>query len=86
MIAAFSAALLGSLTQRLGDAEHAAAVSAGRLGIDPGAEIAALTSSWHLTQVGVGGICLVLSVVIAILLFARSTGPTQTRRDTGAAR
>lgn len=70
VIAAFSAALLGFLTGRLGDAERAAAVSSGRLGADRDAEIEGFTGAWHLTQIGVGGVCFVLSAVVVLLLFS----------------
>ncbi|UFU05349.1 MFS transporter [Ruania halotolerans] len=80
VIAAFSAALLGFLTHRLGDVDHAAAVSAGRLSFVDGVEIDALTTSWHLTQMGVGGICFLLSTAVAALLFS---GSPRTRREEG---
>ncbi|MBW4721335.1 MFS transporter [Saccharothrix sp. SC076] len=76
VIAAFSASLLGFLTSRLGDSQHAADVAAGRLTAagDPGygTEIDALTSSWHFTQVGVGVLCLLLTAAVALLHFTRS--------------
>ncbi|WP_229123187.1 MFS transporter [Enemella evansiae] len=75
VIAAFSAALLGFLTVRLGEPEAAAGVAAGRLdpapGLARGVQIDAFTASWHLTQIGVGVVCLVLSVVVGVLLFAK---------------
>lgn len=79
VIAAFSAALLGLLTRELGAPERAAQVASGRLAPvqDPAraAELEAFTSSWHLTQIGVGVVCLVLSVVVVMLL--ASTGGRQ---------
>lgn len=75
VIAAFSAALVGFLSHQLGDPERAAAVSAGRLGAAHDAEVDALTTSWHFTQIGVGGVCLLLSASIAVLLFMRSPEP-----------
>lgn len=72
VIAAFSAMLLGFLTERLGDSGHASNVAAGRLSAatssDYGTEIDAITASWHFTQVGVGAVCLLLSVAVAVLL------------------
>lgn len=81
VIAAFSAALVGFLSHQLGDPEHAASVSAGRLGAAPDAEVEAFTTSWRFTQLGVGGVCLLLSVVIAVLLFKRS--PQASREEGG---
>ncbi|ASR39138.1 arabinose ABC transporter permease [Prauserella marina] len=92
VIAAFSAALIGVLTARLGDANHAAAVAAGDL--DPArgpgydAEIDAFTASWHLTQTGIGIACLLLSAIVAVLLFSsphRSLGEVGDR-DAGPAK
>ncbi|WP_229119411.1 MFS transporter [Enemella evansiae] len=75
VIAAFSAALLGFLTARLGEPGGAAGVAAGRLDAAPGpvrgVQIEAFTAAWHLTQIGVGVVCLVLSVVVGVLLFAK---------------
>src|SRR5690606_22643717 len=69
VIAAFSASLVGLLAAKLGDAGRAAAVSAGRLtgGAEP-RELDAFTWSWQLTQLGVGLLCLVLSIVAVILI------------------
>ncbi|QHC02192.1 MFS transporter [Epidermidibacterium keratini] len=74
VIAVFSAALLGFLSGRLGDSHYASEVAAGRLSAPTqpsySGEVAAFTSSWHYTQVGVGGLCLLLSALIALLLLA----------------
>ncbi|WP_460497572.1 MFS transporter, partial [Glycomyces tarimensis] len=72
VIAAFSAAITGLLAHRLGDGTHAADVSAGRLGVDRAAELDAFTWSWRMTQLGTGILCLVLSIVVAALIFARA--------------
>ncbi|MEU2613636.1 MFS transporter [Micromonospora sp. NPDC007271] len=69
VIAAFSASLIGLLASKLGDRTHAAAVSAGRLGNNPASELDAFTWSWHMTQLGVGILCLALSVAVAALIF-----------------
>lgn len=73
VIAAFSASLVGLLAAKLGDAGRAAAVSAGRLtgGAEP-RELDAFTWSWQLTQLGVGLLCLVLSIVAVILIRGRA--------------
>ncbi|MEV0679265.1 MFS transporter [Actinosynnema sp. NPDC050436] len=72
VIAAFSASLTAGLTARLGDADHAAAVSAGRLTASEGAaELVAFTQSWRTTQFGVGVLCLALSTAVATLIFSR---------------
>ncbi|NED94016.1 MFS transporter [Phytoactinopolyspora alkaliphila] len=71
VIAAFSATLIGLLAAKLGDTTHAAAVSAGEVSSDATAELAAFTWSWHMTQLGVGGLCLVLSIIVARLIFTR---------------
>lgn len=76
VIAVFSASLLAVLTDRLGDARHAADVSAGHLA-ETGStvrdvEIDALTGSWHFTQIGVGTLCLILTITVAVLLFTRT--------------
>ncbi|WP_275528136.1 MFS transporter [Saccharomonospora piscinae] len=78
VIAAFSASLLGFLTARLGDSGRAAAVSSGDIGQDRTAEIEAYTASWHSTQIAVAVLCLALSIVIAVFLFARGTRTTAT--------
>ncbi|GAB3474344.1 MFS transporter [Nocardiopsis coralliicola] len=72
VIAAFSALLLGFLGARLGDTGHASKVAAGNLSGQGGygAEIDAFTASWHLTQIGIGSVCLLLSAAVAALLFA----------------
>lgn len=72
VIAAFSAAITGLLRHRLGDGERAADVGAGRLGADRAAELDAFTWSWRATQLGTGILCLVLSIVVAALIFARA--------------
>lgn len=76
VIAAFSASLLAVLTDRLGDAKHAADVSAGRLtetgSAERDIEIDAFTGSWHITQFGVGTVCLILTITVAVLLFTRT--------------
>ncbi|MFF4755714.1 MFS transporter [Streptomyces sp. NPDC002514] len=72
VIAAFGAALLGFLTSRLGDSGRAAAVSSGRLtAAHRGSELAAFTRAWHLTQLGIGVLCLVLSAVVVVLVAGR---------------
>ncbi|QZZ32450.1 MFS transporter [Streptomyces sp. ST1015] len=69
VIAGFGAALLGLLGHRLGDGGRAAAVGAGRLtDAHRDAELAALTWSWRVTQLGVGLLCLVLSAAVAVLV------------------
>ncbi|MEV3980382.1 MFS transporter [Nonomuraea sp. NPDC049758] len=73
VIAAFSASLTGLLAARLGDTTRAAEVGAGRL--TPGAEsveLDAFTWSWQLTQLGAGLLCLVLSVIVAVLIHSRA--------------
>ncbi|WP_443156863.1 MFS transporter [Nonomuraea sp. KM88] len=73
VIAAFSASLAGLLAAKLGDTGRAAAVGAGRL--TNGAEteeLDAFTWSWHLTQFGVGLLCLVLSIVVVTLIRGRA--------------
>ncbi|WP_220446628.1 MFS transporter [Nonomuraea deserti] len=73
VIAAFSASLVGLLAAKLGDTGRAAAVGAGRLtsGVEA-EELDAFTWSWHLTQLGVGLLCLVLSVVVVTLIRGRA--------------
>ncbi|MGW4796755.1 MFS transporter [Nonomuraea sp. NPDC004297] len=74
VIAAFSASLIGLLAARLGDPARAAEVGAGRLTTGAeAAELDAFTWSWHLTQLGVGLLCLVLSIVVAVLIHGRVT-------------
>ncbi|GII84724.1 MFS transporter [Sphaerisporangium siamense] len=70
VIAAFSASLIGLLAARLGDPDRAAAVSAGRLtpGAQATADLDAFTWSWHLTQLGVALLCLMLSIAVAALI------------------
>ncbi|WP_218004546.1 MFS transporter [Microtetraspora niveoalba] len=78
-IAAFSASLVGLLAAKLGDTSRAAAVGAGRL--TSGAEteeLNAFTWSWHLTQLGVGLLCLALSVVAVTLIRGRAETPRST--------
>ncbi|MEV4571001.1 MFS transporter [Nonomuraea sp. NPDC049419] len=73
VIAAFSASLIGLLAARLGDTTRAAEVGAGRL--TPGAESAeldAFTWSWQLTQLGAGLLCLMLSIVVAALIYSHA--------------
>ncbi|WP_205855662.1 MFS transporter [Phytoactinopolyspora endophytica] len=79
VIAAFSASLIGLLTSRLGDSTDAAAVSAGDLGSDPTAELDAFTWSWQMTQLGVGALCLVLSIIVARLIFSRASASQHAR-------
>ena len=81
VIAAFSASLLALLGNRLGDARHAADVAAGRLA-EAGspareAEVDAFTGTWHLTQIGVGVLCLILAVIVAVLLCSRTGNPSE---------
>ncbi|GIG68468.1 MFS transporter [Phytomonospora endophytica] len=79
VIAAFSASLGGLLTARLGDAERAASVSSGHLSPAGAAtELDAFTWSWRTTQFGVAGLCLLLSVVVAILIYGRGEPSTRT--------
>ncbi|RMI46096.1 MFS transporter [Actinomadura harenae] len=62
-----------SLASRLGDTGRAAEVGAGRL--TEGAErveLDAFTWSWHVTQLGVGLLCLVLTVTVAALIGGRA--------------
>lgn len=88
VIAAFSALLLGFLRVQLGDSDHASNVAAGHLNSDPdrdaGTEIEAFTVAWHYTQIGVGAVCLLLSVAVAVLLLTRSTGSTTRKGDPDA--
>jgi MFS family permease len=73
VIAAFSASLVGLLAARLGDTTRAAAVGAGRLTSGAEAvELDAFTWSWQLTQLGVGVLCLVLAIVVAVLIHGRA--------------
>ncbi|MFC7585198.1 hypothetical protein ACFQYP_16795 [Nonomuraea antimicrobica] len=78
VIAAFSASLVGLLAAKLGDTSRAAAVGAGRLtsGAEA-AELDAFTWSWHLTQLGVGLLCLLLSVVVVTLLIRGRAATSQ---------
>ncbi|QFG27099.1 MFS transporter [Actinomadura sp. WMMB 499] len=72
VIAAYSASLVGLLSSRLGETTRAAEVGAGRLTAGAEAvELDAFTWSWQLTQVGVGLLCLVLSIVVAALIRGR---------------
>ncbi|MFJ3039662.1 MFS transporter [Streptomyces tendae] len=69
VIAAFGAALLGLLGSRLGDGEQAASVSAGQLSdTSRHIELAALTWSWRMTQLGVSLLCLLLSITAVVLI------------------
>ncbi|MEU5726102.1 MFS transporter [Micromonospora sp. NPDC047738] len=79
VIAAYSASLVGLLAARLGDTTRAAAVGAGRL--TDGAEsveLDAFTWSWQMTQLGVGLLCLVLSIIVAVLIHSRSATSRRT--------
>lgn len=83
VIAVFGAALLGLLTMRLGDADHAAAVGAGLLSSEGGdAEILAFTWSWQMTQFGIGMFCLILSIGVAFLVLHRSDARESARTTT----
>jgi MFS family permease len=74
VIAGFSAALLGFLSSELdGDTSRAADVSSGRLSDQAAAELDAFTRSWQLTQLCITILCLLLSVVVAVLIARRST-------------
>ncbi|WP_224756314.1 MFS transporter [Streptomyces sp. col6] len=76
VIAAFGAALLGFLGSRLGSDDRAAAVSAGQLSdIHRLAELAALTWSWRMTQLGIGLLCLLLTLTVMALI--RHHGPSR---------
>lgn len=81
VIAGFSASLLGFLGSRLGDPDWAATVSSGRLGAHPGPEVDAFTWSWHMTQLIVGVLCLVLSVVVAFLILRKDRSATGVGAD-----
>ncbi len=73
VIAAYSASIVGLLTARLDDPARAAKVGAGRLTEGAEAvELDAFTWSWQLTQLGVGLLCLVLSIVVAVLIHRRA--------------
>ena len=73
VIAAYSASLVGLLSARLDDADRAAEVGAGRLTDGAEAvELEAFTWSWQLTQLGVGLLCLALSVTVAALVYGRA--------------
>ncbi|MFF4189664.1 MFS transporter [Nonomuraea sp. NPDC001831] len=76
VIAAFGASLTGLLSAKLGDAVRAAEVGAGRLTRGAEAvELDAFTWSWQLTQLGIGLLCLVLSVVVIALIRGRAATP-----------
>ncbi|RSN45415.1 MFS transporter [Actinomadura sp. WAC 06369] len=79
VIAAYSASLVGLLSVRLDDASRAAKVGAGRLtdGTEA-AELDAFTWSWQVTQLGVGLLCLVLSIVVAVLIHNRAAASRRT--------
>ena len=76
VIAVFSALLFGFLASQLTDSGHASEVAAGNLGSRNGSdsqvEVEAFTTAWHLTQTVIGAVCLVLSIVVAVLLFGRT--------------
>lgn len=78
VIAVFSAMLLGFLTIQLGDSSRASNVAAGDVSTvtdrDYNVEVDAFTASWHFTQIGIGAVCLLLSIVVAILLLVPSRG------------
>ncbi|MFJ8912128.1 MFS transporter [Amycolatopsis sp. NPDC102389] len=79
VIAAYSASIVGLLSARLDDAAHAAKVGAGRLTDGAEAvELDAFTWSWQLTQLGVGLLCLVLSIVVTVLIHSRAATPRRT--------
>ncbi|KOX51784.1 hypothetical protein [Streptomyces sp. NRRL F-7442] len=66
-------------TARLDDAARAAEVGAGRLGDTAHAvELDAFTWSWRLTRLGVGLLCLALTVAVVLLIGGR--GPAPPRR------
>ncbi|ONI66791.1 arabinose ABC transporter permease [Kribbella sp. ALI-6-A] len=74
VIAGFSASLLGFLSSELdGDTSRAADVSSGRLSDQAAAELDAFTRSWQLTQLCITILCLLLSVVVAVLIARRPT-------------
>ncbi|MEO3889516.1 MFS transporter [Nonomuraea sp. B5E05] len=80
VIAAFGASLIGFLSARLGDSARAAAVSAGRLSADGSSEeLEAFTWSWHMTQLGIAALCLILSIGVAALIVS---GRSRPRADT----
>ncbi|MEU4805182.1 MFS transporter [Actinosynnema sp. NPDC023587] len=79
VIAAYSASIVGLLTVRLGDTAHAAKVGAGRLTAGAEAvELDAFTWSWRLTQLGIGLLCLVLSIVVTVLVHRRAATSRRT--------
>ncbi|MFJ8698264.1 hypothetical protein [Streptomyces ardesiacus] len=66
---------------RLDDAARAAEVGAGRLGDTAHAvELDAFTWSWRLTQLGVGLLCLALTVAVVLLIGGRGPVPRRTSR------
>ncbi|MGQ4490251.1 MFS transporter [Streptomyces sp. SAS_281] len=69
VIAAFGAALVGFLGNRLGSDQRAASVSAGQLSdTHRHVELTALTWSWRMTQLGIGLLCLLLTVTVVVLI------------------
>ncbi|WP_433352878.1 MFS transporter [Microtetraspora malaysiensis] len=68
VIAAFSASLVGLLATKFGDTSRAGRLTSGA----EAEELNAFTWSWHLTQLGVGLLCLVLSVVVVALIRGRA--------------
>ncbi|MEU6744301.1 MFS transporter [Streptosporangium sandarakinum] len=79
VVAAYSASLVGLLAARLDDATRAAEIGAGRLTDGAEAvELDAFTWSWQLTQLGVGLLCLVLSVIMAVLIHGRAAASRRT--------
>ena len=73
VIAAYSASLVGLLTNKLGDSTRAAEVGAGRLTDGAkNAELDAFTWSWQVTQVGVGLLCVILSIIVVVLIRSRA--------------
>lgn len=78
VIAVYSASLVGLLSVRLDDASRAAEVGAGRLTDGAEAvELDAFTWSWQVTQLGVGLLCLVLSIAVAALVYSRAEAPSR---------
>ncbi|WP_083733821.1 hypothetical protein [Actinomadura sp. CNU-125] len=79
VIAAYSASLVGLLSARLDGTSRAAEVAAGRLTAGAeAAELNAFTWSWQMTQLGVGLLCLLLSIVVAVLIYGRTAALRRT--------
>ncbi|GAB2480802.1 MFS transporter [Streptosporangium sandarakinum] len=79
VIAAYSASLVGLLSAKLDDATRAAEIGAGRLTDGAEAvELDAFTWSWQLTQLGVGLLCLVLSIIMTVLIYGRAAASRRT--------